>query len=238
MALTHRFPSLTAPEKRAYVYDTAYCDSIGRFHAVNEHMRFYETYGDGMTQHSPSVSIPVEMMTDYLFSLASAMLADKELRDAANYAIRAGMASDADLEFAFSVKWKEGKDRWYSRQERKVSAHAEKRHDKRYELVTEHFKGDIDSAFRVMWRDYYRGMESFALMYSVLKYAERMEKTGFGCVATHLKWELGDDRYSLDRAFECCWSLIQAYDHIDHAERGVKGYLRNLEQAKETSDAA
>jgi hypothetical protein len=231
MSRTHRFASIASPDKVAYTYDNNF-HGVG-FCAVNEHMRVYDTYGDGMTAHSPAMPISIQRMADYLFSLAQAMLTDQDLRNDARYAITGGIPSKADLDFAFSVKFKEGKTRWYSRSERKVTSNPEKRHDKRYEEITSYHDGSIDGAFRVLAKDHYRGMESFALMHTVRKYVEDRDNTCHARTSGLLKWELGDDSYILDRAFEVCRDLILAYDLIDSSERGVKGFLRNLEQERE-----
>ena len=133
--MTHRFASIASSDKLAYVYASDH-HYDGRA-PISSHFRFYETCGDGLTAHSPSAPISVGMLADYLFSLAQAMASDNELIDAAGYEVRSGIAPNRDIRFAQSVVFKDnGKRRWVSREERKVTASETKRHDRRYEEVT------------------------------------------------------------------------------------------------------
>lgn len=82
------FASIAHPKQ--YAYEITSDSYYGQTHPVSGHFRMFETYGDGLTQHSGAWSIPREHLTDYLFSLAAAMQTDAEIRNQAHYELRAG----------------------------------------------------------------------------------------------------------------------------------------------------
>ena len=229
--MTHRFASLAQPEKRAYVYDSMHASSA----PVSSRFRWYETYGDGMTAHSPSAPISVGMLADYLFSLAQAMASDNELIDAAAYEVRSGIASNSDIRFAQSVVFKDnGKRRWVSREERKVTASETKRHDRRYEEVTLRHDGTPKGAYNILWRDYYDGIRMLGLSYSIFRYRREVEDNYYsgGASVDLLGWDSVDGE-QLERAFECALAVIEAHDRLSNAARGVKSYARQIAEARQ-----
>lgn len=229
--MTHRFPSLAQPAKLAYVYDIGHHTGG----AISSHMRFYETYGDGMVQHSETAPISLGMLTDYLFSLAQAMQADTTLIESCGHELRAGVATNADIEFAFSVIYKEGKTRYYSREQRKVSASPAKRHDKRYEEITSYFDGSLDSAYRVLWRDFYNGIRAYSLMESILRYQNQVHHQYLGIAADHLKWNV--DRERLASAWACATEVVEAEDRRALAARRLRNYQRELDERNAPPEA-
>ena len=62
------------PDKYGYLFDT---EAFTMSTTVSHHFRMYETYGDGLCQHSGDWPITNEYFADYLASLATAMLADE-----------------------------------------------------------------------------------------------------------------------------------------------------------------
>lgn len=231
--MTHRFASIAHPEKLVYVYDSS-VNYDGRY-AISTRLRYYETLGDGTTQHTPTMPIHLQLLADCLFSLAQAMLTNGELADAA-YELRSGLASDRDLEFAFSVKYRDtNKPRYYSRDERKISTADSARHDRRYERIETRHDGSIDSAFNILHKDYYQGLQKFALMYAVSRYSTNVLDHGYhGDVASLLKWDTADAP-AMNRAFECCLAVLNGRDALSNAERGVANYTRQLEADREAA---
>jgi hypothetical protein len=232
--MTHRFASIASSDKLAYVYASDH-HYDGRS-PISTHFRFYETYGDGMTAHSPSAPIPVGMLADYLFSLAQAMASDNELIEAAAYEVRSGIASNSDIRFAQSVVFKDGKRRWVSREERKVTSSEAKRHDRRYEEVLPRHDGTPKGAYNVLWRDFYDGIRALGLAYSIFRYRREVEDNYFGngAAVKLLGWDNVDGE-RLERAFECALAVIEAHDRLSNAARGVKSYARGIEEARQAA---
>ena len=231
--MTHRFASIASSDKLAYVYASDH-HYDGRA-PISSHFRFYETCGDGLTAHSPSAPISVGMLADYLFSLAQAMASDNELIDAAAYEVRSGIASNSDIRFAQSVVFKDnGKRRWVSREERKVTASETKRHDRRYEEVTLRHDGTPKGAYNILWRDYYDGIRMLGLAHSIFRYRREVEDNYFGngAAVKLLGWDNVDGE-QLERAFECALAVIEAHDRLSNAARGVKSYARQIAEARQ-----
>ena len=231
--MTHRFASIASSDKLAYVYASDH-HYDGRA-PISSHFRFYETCGDGLTAHSPSAPISVGMLADYLFSLAQAMASDNELIDAAAYEVRSGIAPNSDIRFAQSVVFKDnGKRRWVSREERKVTASESKRHDRRYEEVLPRHDGTPKGAYNILWRDYYDGIRMLGLSYSIFRYRREVEDNYFGNgAAVKLLGWANVDGERLERAFECALAVIEAHDRLSNAARGVKSYARQIAEARQ-----
>src|SRR5262245_8237971 len=143
------FASIAHSNKLCYVYNTNDFNS----RMLCSCFRYYETYGDGQTAHSPDAPIGMERLADYLFSLAEAMSGSNEkLVDAVNFDLRLPVSKE-QIAFAASVKYKEGKDRFYSIKELKVSLSPSKRNDRRYELIQPRHDGSPVSIYALLNRD-------------------------------------------------------------------------------------
>ena len=97
-----KFASIQNPEKYGYAYDSEAFDSNAE---VDWHMRMFETYGDGLCQHSGDWPITTHFMPDYLASLATAMMNDPELVERVIFNF-CQMPSAKTIAFCASVKWK------------------------------------------------------------------------------------------------------------------------------------
>jgi hypothetical protein len=76
MGTTVRFPSLGKSGEFGYllhssVFEYDHFRRSEPYHCIAPWAGFYQTYGDGMVQHSPDCCAPVAMMGDYLASLAT-----------------------------------------------------------------------------------------------------------------------------------------------------------------------
>lgn len=132
------FPSLAAPEKRCFVFDS----SPDNFRAqVDPCMSQYDTYGDGTTAHTPDYGINREAFVDWCHSLADWIGKNPDAVEHAGMAWRLEpLIRKNDMEFAATVRFK-NKRQWYSLKELKVTS-SDKTHDRRYFEVTEHHNGD------------------------------------------------------------------------------------------------
>jgi hypothetical protein len=224
---TYRFPSLAAPNRVVFTYDTGFHTDGG----VSSHMRWYDTYGDGAVAHTPAYPIQVGQLADYLMSLAKAMLTDKDLRDAAGYELTAGVASNAEIAFALGVTYKDdGKTRYFSREEQKVSPLAAKRHDKRYHEITARHDGTVDGAYNVLWRDHYDGIRALALVHSILRYLREVRGQYMGIALDRLGWNV--DREAVESAYNAACGVVAAHNHLYNAERAIAYAEKKVAEAQ------
>src|SRR5664279_1332330 len=98
-----KFASIAYPEKYGYIFDSEGYST--RENAVHSHFKMFETYNDGMTQHSGDWCVTSEYIADYLASAAQAMLTDDEL--AQNMAYSIWRRPDVkEIAFAASIEYK------------------------------------------------------------------------------------------------------------------------------------
>lgn len=178
-----RFASIANSAKYAYAYDTGYHDSLTGTSPVNEHFRMFETYGDGLTQHSGDWTLQPEFLTDYLLSLAAAMIEDSGLLNDCRWQFN--RPEPENVSFAASLvfkpdtlsDWRESKTRYYSKQERKITTASAKQYDKRYEQITKSEDGTPQAIFRLVLSQYPSGLDRLAAAITVYEYVGK-QKTG------------------------------------------------------------
>ncbi len=236
-----KFASLAHSKEHAYAFDSDAYDSKA---PMDAHFRMFQTYGDGLIQHSTDWPVTAEFLGDFLASFAVAMMEDEELLDRAKYSL-ADRPSDQAIEFAATVVWKENpKTRYFSAQEMRISSNPNKRHDKRYQELRDFHDGSPNSIFRVLIPEYAHGMEAYCYATAIrdwlLKSGDRpyMELPG-----EFLRWS--KDRESaiqLRNGYESCWCLIQSHQLRHLANSNLESYKRTLPQPVdkpvEKSDAA
>jgi hypothetical protein len=160
-----KFKSLAHEQKHGYAYDSQAWDSKA---PIESHFRMFETYGDGLCQHSPDYSVQVEFLADYLASPAQAMLGDAELANELRFTI--WQRPDVKhIAWAASVIYKAPKDgdwnhkrTYFSAKEMKLSKAPAKQYDKRYEEVREIHDGSPKSIFRILIPEYADGWSATA----------------------------------------------------------------------------
>jgi hypothetical protein len=162
--MLRKFKSIAHEQQFGYAYDSQAWTSNA---PIESHFRMFDTYGDGLTQHSPDYSVQVEHLADYLVSLAEAMLADAELANELYYTI--WQRPDAKhIAWAASVIYKAPKEgdwsakrKYFSAKEMKVSASPLKQYDKRYEEVRDIHDGSPNSIFRILIPEYADGLQKY-----------------------------------------------------------------------------
>jgi hypothetical protein len=147
--MTLSFPSLMHPETTGYTIHEGYGAfrwSEARSPHVADWAGRYDTYGHGIVQHSPEVTVGVDRMGDYCASLATFAAGDG---DAARLVGRHWPAplSRATIRFLLGIRHVEGKRRYFNRQELKVSSSESKRHDRRWMEVPDWADGTVKSAY-------------------------------------------------------------------------------------------
>jgi hypothetical protein len=254
--MLRKFASLKEPTKYGYAFDSDVYDGKAFF---ADGFRQFETYGDQLCQHSRDWPVQVEFMADYMASLATAMLNDPELTKVAGWKFRYA-PSITDIEFAASVVFKPAKNadgadlpyekghgRYYSMQERKISAVAEKRYDKRYQPVEAWCNGSVDAIYRMLVSEYAKGMEFYSIADGIRDWCLDERSKGSkppyfygGLTAQYLKWFEGDHRKALDfrYAWNACKELFKALEAREQAECNLGNLHWPEEKAVENTEAA
>ncbi len=238
-----KFLSLGNPKELGYAFDSQAFDTKAPIH---DHFRVFQTYGDGLCQHSGDWAATSEQITDYLASLAVVLQTDEELLDQVKYSL-ANRPSNKSIEFAASILWKAPKDdkswskpRYFSVTEQKISSSPEKRHDKRYQEITDVYDGSPEAIFRILVREYSDGIEKYCYASAIRDWVHEGDNRGYMQLpGIFLKWSKDNqDAQKLRDAYEACWYLIQAYQYRHMANGHLENYKRSLPQPEIKSDAA
>ena len=144
--------SILHPDKLAYRVVSDWSDHwhVKGSNPLALHIVAFQTYGDGTTQHSGVWCPQLHEVTDVCLSIASAIVANpsneawQTLTDLINY------CNSTSITFALSVKYDEGKCRYYSLTDRKITAATAKKHDRRYSPIQTWHNGSPASACHVL----------------------------------------------------------------------------------------
>ena len=151
MSATLNVPSALNPTKYAYqvISDWSPYWNVRGQNPLSIYLLQYETYGDGLVQHSGAWVPPVSQLTDACLSLTAAIIADP--RNELWFSFRRVIeASESDfVPFALTVTYTEGKTRYFSLTERRITS-ADKRHDRRYLRIEPRHDGSPTSAWHIL----------------------------------------------------------------------------------------
>jgi hypothetical protein len=213
------FASIGNPSKYGYAYDTEDFDTRDR---INSFFRMFETYGDGLIQHSHDWSIGPEHLADYLVSLAAHLVEHMDLVSGIGMSFRNRQPVQT-LDFAIDLRHNPAKYQWYSIDERKVSANGNKyRHDRRYEVLESWVDGTPQHVLRLLRRDYHSTWDELLnAHYLRLRLFER--EMGAVEFPTTLIGLSDDGHYgrSVWRALEACINVMKAYDALEAARTSI-----------------
>jgi hypothetical protein len=230
MAYT-KFTSIAHSVKFGYAYDTGYHNQS----PINDHFRMFETYGDGLCQHSGDWGVDHEFLADYLLSLAQAMLADPELLETVRYQF--DRPERSKIEFAASIifkadpdySWREKKTRYFSMQERKISTAPGKEYDKRYEKVTDIHTGKPLAIYNLVLSGYSNGLEKLQAAIAIYDWVCEdgshgwMERPAQFCGFT----KSTADACAIENAYETCEWILKAAFLNDRANSTIKRAVEN-----------
>jgi hypothetical protein len=235
-----KFLSLREPAKYGYAYDSDCYDGKAFF---SSHFRQFQTYGDGLTQHTRDWPVQVEFLADYLASLAAMMMDDAELCNNVRFEFPQPHAKD--IEFTASIIFKglknaDGADscyektvRYYSLEERKISAAPAKQYDKRYQKIEPWCDGKPDAIYRMLVPEWGNGMHHYGYADSIRDWClndfskdSKRPVWDQGLPAQFLKWFDGDHRKAqeLRYAHKACLAVKASWQERWQADC----YLKNL----------
>ena len=250
-----KFPSMQFPAKWTYAYDSEAWHSRAE---VDTHFEMYETYGDGLTQHSGEWSITTEYLSDYLASLSAFLLGkgdpkypwqnqmeqedyDKILQHMGyEFARRPTVQA---IEFAAGVvfkpaencEWREKKTRYYSVQDGlKVSTSESKRHDKRYAEVEKWCDGSVGAIFRMLIPEFSDALGKYAYASAIRDwcYAKPGREGPYfnaGFPAQFLNWETYKDTEKA-RNLHYAYNSLKALCESRHLRYVAENELSNVQR--------
>jgi len=230
-----KFMSIANSAKYGFSYDTEAWDSKSN-PFLEQKFRMFETYGDGLCQHSGDWPVSEEFAIDYMESLAVAMSEDKDLCRELYYTL-GQKPSDDKLAFAASIIYGEKdkewtKRRYYSISLEKITRNREKEHDTRYKEIAEWNNGTPSAIFGVILPEYADGLEKWQYAQRVREWCDVNLKNGYmEMPAVFLKWfkEKSDAAREFRDAFECCWNIAQSYTLRQSALNHIQNHRERIE---------
>jgi len=197
----------------------------------------FVTFGDGMVQHSPLWLVEPGNTIDFLYSMAEHLLQNpKEIEEA-----KSGWGYDeatSTISFLASIHWKEGKIRYYSFNELKISSSDSKKYDKRWTEVPQWADGTLASVYRLFLDN--QRMDFFRQIHLLSQIKDWFYDRD------NSSWSIrGDEHFSwlLDLApgkdkWECWNEIVHAYKTVDCQVRAfylTRGLQRQIDTYKEKS---
>lgn len=208
----------------------------------------YDTYGDGMTQHSHELPIHLDDMEDFLASLAVYLTegagSDRQIHIELvernwpkNYSL-----SNQRILFLAGLRQKDGKTTYFSLTENKVSSSDSKRHDKRWVEVPDWADGSPAAVYRLAFQSEeldFRDMLTRYALYDEIRDVISTTLGYFGKTAT--AWIYGENTHHnlhlhISQAFESVDLLVKSARYAESARRILDCYLSNTKSKRETSE--
>jgi hypothetical protein len=221
----YKFPSL-ANDKIAYAWHYEWV--MNGHNGISPYAKQYETYGDGLTQHSPLRPVQIEQIVDFLYSLAQYLKETPELAE--NISGWKPSIASKDIEFCKSLVYKEGKDKYYNLKERKVSSSDSKRFDKRWERIHSWANGSIMSTYRLLVQEHEDTIQRLCTLCHICNWFAANEEYvwinpkdyGYEHVAEPGEWQ------KLYNAFTAVNNYIVAARKMEMSTRLVNNYMNNI----------
>ena len=248
-----KFASIANSAKYGYAFDSDSWEyKANPF--LSQKLRMFETYGDGLCQHSHDWPVTEDFATDYLFSLAAAMLADEELAEKAAYCFNDKPQTET-IEFAASLIFNPEKDkgwektRYYSMSLLKVSRNRDKEHDDRYKELNEYHTGSAESILALVSQENSDGLTRWQYANAVREWCNNNPKmkSTLELAAAQLGWfkegiRSQGEQYQRARAFrdafEACYDAGETVRLRKNATAGVENYRNDLQRKADQEAAA
>lgn len=232
-----RFKSLAKPEEIGYLVtgERDYSSFSNRTKPGCDWGFFYHTYGDNLTQHSHGSPIPVDMLADFLASLATYLMEEDTPKDHVEVVERVFPcafnlpARDLVLHLA-AIRPKEGKTLYFEPDTGKVSGSDSKRHDKRwYEVPNWKDFGSPESTYALLYRVPDRDFGDFLAVYHRYEFVRDVvshETDNYG-EKTATTYIGADKRSHLNQAFDALACVVESYRKRDGARSQLDCYRHN-----------
>lgn len=242
--MLRKFASIAHPTEYGYAYDT---DAYNYDAPVEPHFRMYQTYGDGIVQHSGDWPVTWQYFADYCASLAAAMLADEDMTNHLRFTFGSCRVSDKAFSFAASVVFKpvsaeepwEKKTRYFSISEQKVSSNPAKKYDKRYQRVEYWCDGSANAIYRMVCPDYAGGLDKYHIAAALYDWTHAEDsRPWMPRPSEFLKLTENDldKSVAIENAWDACVSICRAYNARCTAKSALDNYRRHC--APKTEEVA
>jgi hypothetical protein len=236
MGMLKKFASIAFANNYGYAYDSEAWD-YNSIAFLDKKYRMFQTYGDGLCQHSGDWPVAEEYAIDYLNSLAVVLLQDEELAEHAMYGFQTPARKEV-IEFAASLVYDPKKDagygkaRYYRLQHRKVTRNQDKAHDDRYKELHQYLDGSPESIFSVMVEDYASGQDRYHYACALRAWLEENRpKVYMEMPCRFLKWfkESTHTAREFRDAHEACFAACQIVEDRKRETMHIENYRRRVE---------
>lgn len=239
---TIRFTSVLNPERFGFVFEpnsTEHWERCYRTANLFSHHSFYfETLGDGTTQHTPLAPISTdEIALDWMLSFATYLTAHPdEFGFQLNGLFGYSMPSRETAEFLASIKEPKDSDPeiFYSVAQCKINRNADKRHDKRwFKMPAEPFRlgYDLDRyAWLWMTGQETRGLTTIERLGLYFALADGLNRSVSYSASDSIQKFTVEENVQAARVLR---ELIQSFAARASAERSLEIVLGNVRRAKE-----
>jgi hypothetical protein len=247
MSTSIRFPSLGDPETAYLLHSSLFANDFGShdaYRCIAPWAGVNQTYGDGLTQHSPDHCALVDSMGDYLASLTTFCL-DPENDEALEIAASQWKSLDLYNEAARRVnilkadriRHKEGKSRYVHARDLSVSSSEAKRYDRRWQEIVPWMDGSVGATFGFVTLHCGRayGLERYLILHRIIQAFHDEDGELHGMPDDHF------DRFKgqhLDRAFGAFESLMLAHQNRKLIEPLLKMYGQDFARSLARSKTA
>lgn len=234
-----KFKSINRPST-VYTISTKDSYSSYQYNIISNLVKEYNTYGDGMTQHSEEYNTIIPNIKDFLQSLSSYIHTNNGITDIEEFYFwpkRSYALDDDRIKFFINLKYTEGKTLYYHIHENKTSRADSKRYDKRWNLVDLWHDGSMDSVIRLCNNSYSNILEKILLIINIAKiYAKET-----GCYIPkhdYIKKQLGDsfdgeEAAKISNIFEMLNILISSFRKYKDSLYWIERDMNNLSKKGE-----
>ncbi len=244
------FPSLISNQYAfRYVADSGSWSDYKRLgNFIHLTMRRFDTFGDGLCAHAPDMLVQKDQFADYISSLVS-WISDEarslSQREAEIQSVVSNWPTEpsaTDIEFLRSVKWAEGKTRYYNLRDNKISSSDSKRHDKRWNLIEEWQDGSCSAIYRALCPDYSDGTINRCIRYEAVRTHLRSVGDYAGECMTRF-FEIQKLREDVihdapEMAFDALQEIIRGWKHIERSNFLIERLKTALETPAVVKESA
>jgi hypothetical protein len=228
------FKSLQDPNNRRYLVSTERVSDRSDNQVLSDRVGWFETYGDGDTQHCHTMPVGVALFSDFCASaaeyLSGVAVADAEdLLGILSSEMRHYAVCPDRMRAMMKVRFKEGKRCYMETSTGKVSSAESKRYDTRWQEVVQWMDGGFDAVAGLLGV----GRGCFLYVASVYTDFARMWQNLTGEPAADLSkffpwlgWGWEEDNQARD-AFNALRGFVKAYDAREGAMRSLACWNSN-----------
>jgi len=232
-----KFKSIKKGDKIAYIVTTGSSDTPMHYYSnpynyIGSSILCYDTYGDGMTQHSPSYCASKDLLEDFLISFA--IFLNDNPDEVENIDLFLGglfECNEDQVRFFEGLKYNPDVTVYYNKSELKTSKSSKKEYDKRWEKIPSWADGTMEAVLSFMAQSYWGTLKRFACLDNIkpiLNYSWYDFEKHFNIKTPSNSFSMMINSLNVIKA------IWKSYRHKDYAKRSMENLKYNLEREKET----